>query len=78
MEQVGLEVVHKYGQWMVPNLTYRAVRRGLADANMVRLPLYPQGPEPLRRARAKVRGWIRPLALYTGANVGVIGRKPLP
>jgi SAM-dependent methyltransferase len=76
MTKAGLEVVGRYGQWMVPQLTYRAVRRGLADAGVARLPLYPRGPEPLRRIRAAVRRRLQPLALYTGANIGVLGQKP--
>jgi SAM-dependent methyltransferase len=74
--QLGLEVTGRYGQWMVPNLAYRATRRGLADAGVARLPLYPRGPEPVRRLRARVRSRVQPLALYTGANIGLLGRKP--
>jgi SAM-dependent methyltransferase len=75
----GLDVIDEYGSWMVPNLFYRAARRGLADAGVTTLPMYPAGPRWLRTARAEVR--VRALAtrlpLHTGACIGVVARRPV-
>ncbi|MFQ5600402.1 MAG: class I SAM-dependent methyltransferase [Candidatus Krumholzibacteriia bacterium] len=75
MRDVGLRPVHEYGGWCVPNLVYRAARKGLLRAG-VRLPLQPPMPilgGLLRRARTALAATRLPL--YTGMNIGCVGRK---
>ncbi|MBT4291670.1 methyltransferase domain-containing protein, partial [bacterium] len=77
LERVGVaaggELVRTYGDWMVPGLWYRAIRKVLVSRLGIRLPMYPRGL-PL--------GWLRNLmqenraALYTKMTIGVILRKP--
>jgi len=71
----GFAIRHRYGDWMVPGLGYRALRRCLLGVG-VSLPKYPR-LEPwstwLDRARARFRS--RRLAYYTFLIIGVIGQK---
>lgn len=75
LRQSGLQPVHAYGSWCVPNLFYRVLRRGLLPAG-IRLPLQPPLPglgtllEKLRTQLAAT-----PLPLYTGMNIGCLARK---
>jgi SAM-dependent methyltransferase len=75
LRSVGLQPVHEYGDWCVPNLAYRVGRKALLKRG-VRLPLQPRVPlvgplfERLRRDLADT-----PLALYTGMNIGCVARK---
>jgi hypothetical protein len=71
----GLEPVHAYGTYCVPNLFYRVLRRTLLGAG-VRLPLQPPLPllGPLL-ARARDGLARTPLPLYTGMNIGCLARK---
>ena len=80
VRSAGLDVIDEYGSWMVPNLLYRAARRGLADARVVTLPMYPRGPQALTRARTAVRerALRTRLPVRTGACIGVVARKPGP
>jgi SAM-dependent methyltransferase len=77
IEDVGLVVVHEYGEWLYPSLGYRVVREAMKPVR-VALPLYPQ----LSSATADVRRDIRErptsrrLARWTGQSIGVIARKP--
>jgi SAM-dependent methyltransferase len=77
---VGLEVVRSYGDWMVPGLWYRALRKVLLTRLGWRLPMHPDPVPPLGRLGARWRralGATR-LALYTTPTIGVVGRKPAP
>lgn len=75
LQRVGLQPVHEYGDWCVPNLFYRVVRKSLLRTG-VRLPLQPPLPvvgtwlARLRRSLATTR-----LPLYTGMNIGCLARK---
>jgi len=76
--QAGGEVVRTYGDWMVPGLWYRALRKVLLTRLGVRLPMYPDPVPPLGRllARLRERWRERRWALYTTMTIGVIVRKP--
>jgi SAM-dependent methyltransferase len=77
LEKVGInaggELVRTYGDWMVPGLWYRAIRKVLVSRFGIRLPMYPPGL-PL--------GWLRNLmkekriALYSMMTIGVVLKKP--
>lgn len=74
----GLDVVRSYGDWMVPGLWYRALRKIIMTRMGKRLPMFPEPIPPLarlgeawRRAFGKTR-----LSLYTTPTIGVIARKP--
>jgi SAM-dependent methyltransferase len=75
---VGLEVARTYGDWMVPGLWYRALRKMVLTRTGVRLPMYPDPLPPLGRAAAAWRNWFgrRRASLYTTPTIGVVGRKP--
>lgn len=71
----GLEPVHEYGDWCVPNLAYRVGRKALL-ARGVRLPLQPPVPVVgawFERVRRDLR--TSALALHTGMNIGCVARK---
>ncbi len=72
---VGLEPVHEYGDWCVPNLFYRVARKALLQRG-VRLPLQPPVPV-LGDAWARARGRLAAtsLVLHTGMNIGCVARK---
>lgn len=74
----GLEVTRSYGDWMVPGLWYRALRKILLTRTGRQLPMFPE-PVPFlarwgeawRAAFGKTR-----LSLYTTPTIGVLARKP--
>ena len=75
LRRAGLQPVHAYGAWCVPNLVYRVLRRALLRTG-VRLPLQP--PLPLLGsvlANARTRLGATRLPLYTGMNIGCLARK---
>jgi SAM-dependent methyltransferase len=73
LQRAGLRPVDAYGDWCVPNLFYRAARKRLLR-HRVRLPLDP--PLPLvGPILARARRALRPLALWTGMNIGCVARK---
>jgi hypothetical protein len=75
LRQVGLQPVHAYGDWCVPNLFYRVGRKALLQRG-VRLPLQP--PVPLvggALERWRERNATSALALHTGMNIGCVARK---
>lgn len=76
----GLEHVRSYGDWMVPGLWYRALRKILVTRLGWKLPMRPEPVPFLARLGEKWRAWFgrRRLALYTTPTIGVIGRKPSP
>jgi len=78
VREAGLEPVHAYGDWMVPGLPYRALRKTLLTLFGVRLPMYPKGPPPFGTLAQRWRDWFRRyrVALYTTLDIGVLGRKP--
>ncbi len=78
VREAGLEPVQSYGDWMVPNLVYRAVRKVLLTTVGWRLPMYPKGIFPFSQVAESWRRWFRQrrASLYTTIIVGVIGRKP--
>lgn len=73
-----LQPVHAYGDWMVPNLFYRALRKGLLRVG-VRLPMYPRPVPVLGRIDSAWRRWFagQRASLYTTIVIGVVGRKPV-
>jgi SAM-dependent methyltransferase len=74
----GLQVVRSYGDWMVPGLWYRALRKVILTRTGRRLPLNPEPVPPLARLAAAWRrafGKTR-LSLYTMPTIGVVARKP--
>lgn len=74
--QLGLEPVHRYGEWMVPSFFYRSLREAMKVVG-VRLPLVPTLGPWAGRVRARLRQWLlqTPLPLHTGISIGIIGRK---
>jgi len=78
VRDVGLDVVRSYGDWMVPGLWYRALRKVLLTRCGWRLPMHPDPVPPLGRLGERWRtafGRTR-LALYTMPTIGVVGCKP--
>lgn len=73
----GLEVVRSYGDWMVPGLWYRALRKVILTRTGRKLPMQPEPVPALARLGAAWRrrfGKTR-LSLYTTPTIGVIARK---
>ena len=74
----GLEIVRSYGDWMVPGLWYRALRKTLLTRTGRKLPMFPEPIPPLARlgeAWRRAFGRTR-LSLYTTPTIGIIARKP--
>ena len=78
VREQGLEVTRTYGDWMVPGLWYRAVRKLLMTRVGFKLPMNPEPIPPLARLGEKWRDWFgqKRLSLYTTPTIGVIARKP--
>jgi len=79
MRDAGLEITHAYGDWMVPNLFYRALRKVLLKATGKRLPMYPDPIPVLGDVDEAWRAWFstQRASLYTTIVIGVFGRKPV-
>jgi len=77
VREAGVLPVQSYGDWMVPGLWYRALRKLLLQTAGVRLPMHPKGG-PLGRLGQAWRAWFRRrrASLYTTFVVGVIAQKP--
>ena len=75
-ERTGLRHARFYGSWMSPSYFYRVLRFVLRSR--LRLPLRPPQIPPLARLRACARQRLfhSPLALWTGASIGFLARKP--
>jgi len=74
----GLSVARSYGDWMVPGLWYRALRKTVLTRLGRKLPMYPEPIPPLARlgeAWRRAFGRTR-LSLYTTPTIGVVARKP--
>jgi hypothetical protein len=76
IETEGFAVTARFGDWMVPGFFYRALRYSLRPVG-IQLPRHPRGWEPLARANASWRAWMRrrAIAYWTYAMIGVVGRK---
>lgn len=74
----GLAVARTYGDWMVPGLWYRALRKVLLTRLGWKLPMHPEPIPALARLGERWRGWFGTtrLALYTMPTIGVVARKP--
>jgi SAM-dependent methyltransferase len=72
-----LAPVRSYGDWMVPGLWYRALRKIVLTRTGRRLPMRPRAPWPLGPlGRAWRAGFGRTrLSLYTTPTIGVVARK---
>jgi SAM-dependent methyltransferase len=73
-----LTLVRSYGDWMVPGLWYRGLRKLLLTRTGRKLPMYPE-PAPVvsRWAAAWRRRFGRTrAALYCTPTIGVVARKP--
>jgi SAM-dependent methyltransferase len=78
LDAAGTVVERSYGDWMVPGLWYRALRKVVLRRTGRRLPRYPEPIwplGPLGRAWRRRFGRTR-LALYTTPTIGCLGRKP--
>ena len=73
----GMHITRSYGDWMVPGLWYRAVRKIILTRTGKKLPMFPEPIPPLARlgeAWRRFFGRTR-LSLYTTPTIGVIARK---
>jgi SAM-dependent methyltransferase len=77
LRECGLQVVHTYGDWMVPGFFYRSLRYALIRARLARLPKYPRGIWPFAPLGRAVRSYLgrRRAGLYTCAMIGSLARK---
>ncbi|MDD5719814.1 MAG: class I SAM-dependent methyltransferase [Candidatus Krumholzibacteria bacterium] len=78
LQTAGTTVIRSYGDWMVPGLWYRALRKLVLRRTGRRLP---RNPEPLWPCGPLGRVWRRRfggtrLSLYTTPTIGCLGRKP--
>ncbi len=73
----GLLIARSYGDWMVPGLWYRALRKVLLTRLGWKLPMQPEPVPALARLGGRWRAWFgrRRLSLYTTPTIGVIGCK---
>jgi SAM-dependent methyltransferase len=77
VREAGVVPVRSYGDWMVPGLWYRALRKLLLQTAGVRLPMYPGGGALGRLGEVWRASFRRHRAsLYTTFIVGVIAQKP--
>lgn len=76
----GMEVTRSYGDWMVPGLWYRALRKVILTRTGRKLPMHPEPVPALARLGRRWRRWFgrKRLSLYTTPTIGVIARKPAP
>jgi len=77
MQDENLAIVRSYGDWMVPGLWYRAVRKILMTRLGLKLPMHPQNIPPFGYLGEAWRGFFGKsrLSLYTTPTIGVIARK---
>jgi len=77
MAVAGTTIEHSYGDWMVPGLWYRALRKVTLRRTGRRLPKHPEPIWPFGALGRWWRGWFgrTRLSLYTTPTIGVIGRK---
>ncbi len=73
----GGRVVRTYGDWMVPGLWYRALRKVVLSRLGAKLPMYPDPLPPVGRALARWRDahHEKRWALYTMMTIGVVVTK---
>ena len=73
----GLRPRRSYGDWMVPGLWYRALRKVLLKVFGLKLPMYPSGIWPFAPMAKAWRSWFSQhrSALYTTIVVGCLARK---
>ena len=71
-------MTRSYGDWMVPGLWYRALRKILLTRTGRQLPMFPEPVPFLARWGEAWRRWFgrRRLSLYTTPTIGVLARKP--
>ncbi len=74
----GLTVERSYGDWMVPGLWYRALRKMILTRTGRKIPMFPEPIPLLARAGEAWRRWFARsrLALYTTPTIGVVAQKP--
>jgi SAM-dependent methyltransferase len=78
VQKEGMTVTRSYGDWMVPGLWYRALRKLILTRTGRRLPMH---PEPIPALARLGEAWRRAfgttrLSLYTMPTIGVVARKP--
>ncbi len=75
IEAQGFAVTGRFGDWMIPGFFYRAARYGLRAVG-IQIPRQPR-TGALGRANDAWRNWFRkrPLAYWTFAMIGVVGKK---
>ena len=78
MQYSGFIIHERYGEWMQPSLFYRIFREALLKMGL-RIRLYPVGIPGFRRLRKHVRNskMAQKLAIYTGLDLGIIGKKQI-
>jgi len=76
VRQAGLLPIHSYGDWMVPNVLYRALRKLLLKGTGIRLPMYPRTPLGGLAERMRTRLRRSRLMLHTTIVIGVVAQKP--
>jgi SAM-dependent methyltransferase len=78
LREAGVFVFRSYGDWMVPGLWYRALRKIVLRRTGRRLPRCPRSIGPFEKWGRSWRsrfGRTR-LSLYTTPTIGCLGRKP--
>lgn len=73
----GLEIVHTYGNWMIPPLAYRILREVSLRSPLPNLSLYPRSLNYFSSLMSPILENLRKrrLFLYTCAVIGAVGRK---
>jgi len=79
LRKAGLTPERSYGDWMVPGLWYRALRKVLLKSSAKRLPMYPKGVWPFAPLAQAWRRWFsqQRASLYTTIVVGCVARKTI-
>ena len=77
VESLNLENIRYFGAWMNPSFFYRAIRWAFKSWFM--LPLFPPASRTIGHWRHAIRHHLfyGPIVLWTGSDIGFVGRKPI-
>ena len=76
VEARGYQVTARFGDWMIPGFFYRALRYAVRPFG-IKMPRHPNFLGPINTLNDAWRNWFRrkPLAYWTFAMIGVVGKK---